>query len=53
MKETLTVFAFVLFFFALALGTLYYRTHSVVAPIVLHMALNVTSLTMAWFLPLE
>lgn len=44
---------FVLFFFALALGALYWRTHRIVAPLVLHMALNVTSLTMAWFLPLE
>lgn len=39
---------FVLFFFAIALGTLYYRTHRVVPVIVLHMSLNVTSLAMAW-----
>lgn len=38
----------VLFFFALALGTLYYRTHRIVPVIVLHMSLNLTSLAMAW-----
>jgi len=40
---------FVLFFFALALGTLYYRTHRIVPSIVLHMALNTSSLLMAWY----
>ena len=37
-----------LFFFALALGFLYYRTHRIVPAIVLHMSLNLTSLAMAW-----
>jgi len=36
-----------LFFFALALGIVYYRTHRIVPAIVLHMALNATSL-MIW-----
>lgn len=36
-----------LFFFALALGTLYFRTHRIVPAITLHMSLNVASLTMA------
>ena len=36
--------------FAAALGALYYRTHRVVASIVLHMALNATSLAIAWLL---
>ena len=36
-----------LFFFALALGALYHRTHRIVPSVVLHMALNVTSLLMA------
>jgi len=35
-----------LFFFALALGTLYYRTHRIVPAIVLHMALNATALAL-------
>jgi len=39
-----------LFFLALALGTLYYRTHRIVPAIVLHMALNAASLAMAWML---
>ncbi len=39
-----------LFFFALVLGLLYYRTHRIVASVVLHMALNATSLAMAWLL---
>lgn len=39
---------FVLFPFAIVLGTLYYRTHRIVPAIVLHMALNTTSLVMAW-----
>ena len=37
-----------LFFLALALGILYYRTHSLVPSIVLHAALNGTSLVLAW-----
>lgn len=37
-----------LFFFAIALGVLYYRTHRIVAPIALHMSLNATSLIVAW-----
>ena len=37
-----------LFFFALALGYLYQRTRSLVAPIVLHMALNASSMVMLW-----
>ena len=38
-----------LFFFAVVLGTLYYRTHRIVPSIVLHMALNASSLLMAWY----
>lgn len=34
--------------FAVALGFLYYRTHRIVPSIVLHMALNATSLALAW-----
>ncbi len=37
-----------LFFFALALGALYYRTHRILPSIVLHAALNGTSLMLAW-----
>jgi membrane protease YdiL (CAAX protease family) len=37
-----------LFLFSLILGTLYYRTHRIVPVIALHMALNFTSLTLAW-----
>ena len=37
-----------LFFLALALGTLYYRTHRLMPLIVLHAALNGTSLVLAW-----
>jgi len=37
-------------FFAMALGFLYYRTHRIVPSIVLHMALNGTSLALAWLL---
>jgi len=37
-----------LFFFALALGILYLRTHRISAPITLHVALNGTSLALAW-----
>jgi membrane protease YdiL (CAAX protease family) len=38
---------FTLFFLALVLGTLYYRTHRIVPSIVVHAALNVTSLALA------
>jgi membrane protease YdiL (CAAX protease family) len=34
--------------FAVVLGLLYYRTHRIVPSIVLHMALNATSLALAW-----
>jgi membrane protease YdiL (CAAX protease family) len=37
-----------LFFFALVLGALYYRTHRILPLIVLHAALNGTSLVLAW-----
>ncbi len=37
-----------LFILALALGVLYHRTHRIVPVIVVHMALNTTSLAMAW-----
>jgi membrane protease YdiL (CAAX protease family) len=39
---------FTLFVLALVLGTLYHRTHRIVPPIVLHMALNTTSLALEW-----
>jgi membrane protease YdiL (CAAX protease family) len=39
-----------LFFFALALGFLYCRTHRIVASIVLHMSLNATSLIALWLM---
>lgn len=39
-----------LFFFAAALGFLYFRTHRIVPAIVLHMTLNGVSLAMAWVL---
>jgi len=48
LPEYLAPDPFVLFFFSLALGTLYYRTHRLVPAIVLHMALNVTSLLLLW-----
>jgi membrane protease YdiL (CAAX protease family) len=38
---------FTLFVFALALGTLYYRTHRIVPAIVVHMSLNATTMAMA------
>jgi membrane protease YdiL (CAAX protease family) len=38
-----------LFFFALALGAIYYRTHRLLPVVVLHAALNGTSLLLAWF----
>lgn len=37
-----------LVFFAIALGVLFFRTHRITAPIALHMALNGTSLLVAW-----
>jgi len=37
-----------LFCFAVALGFLYFRTHRIVASIVLHMSLNLASLVMLW-----
>jgi membrane protease YdiL (CAAX protease family) len=40
-----------LFLFALVLGTLYWRTHRLVPSIVLHMALNATSVAMLLFRP--
>jgi membrane protease YdiL (CAAX protease family) len=46
LPESVTPDPFVLFPFSLALGYLYYRTHSIVPSIVLHMALNATSLAM-------
>jgi membrane protease YdiL (CAAX protease family) len=42
-----------LFFFALALGCLYQRTGSLVAPIVLHMSLNASSMLMLWLFSLS
>ena len=41
---------FVLFFLAVVLGILYYRTHRIVPVIVVHMSLNTTSLALAWML---
>jgi membrane protease YdiL (CAAX protease family) len=38
-----------IFFFAAALGLVYCRTHRIVPGITLHMALNLSSLLMAWF----
>jgi membrane protease YdiL (CAAX protease family) len=38
-----------IFFFAVALGFLYFRTHRAAPPIALHMALNASSLLMALF----
>jgi membrane protease YdiL (CAAX protease family) len=38
-----------IFFFAAALGFLYCRTHRIVPAITLHVALNLSSLLMAWF----
>jgi membrane protease YdiL (CAAX protease family) len=40
-----------LFFFALVLGILYYRTHRIVPLVVLHAALNATSLVLTWLGP--
>jgi membrane protease YdiL (CAAX protease family) len=37
-----------LFFLALALGTVYYRTHRIIPAIVTHMAFNATSLALFW-----
>jgi membrane protease YdiL (CAAX protease family) len=39
---------FTLFPFALVLGTLYCRAHRIVPAIVLHAALNTTSLVLLW-----
>jgi membrane protease YdiL (CAAX protease family) len=39
-----------LFFFAIVLGILYYRTHRITSVFMLHAALNSVSLAMAWFL---
>ena len=39
-----------LFFFALALGIVYYRTHRIVPVIVAHMAFNAYALSMAWLM---
>jgi len=39
---------YTLVLFAVVLGLLYYRTHRIVPSIVLHMALNATSLALAW-----
>jgi membrane protease YdiL (CAAX protease family) len=41
---------FTLFPFALVLGYLYYRTHRIVPSMALHLALNGTSLLLAWIL---
>ncbi|HUT88933.1 MAG TPA: CPBP family glutamic-type intramembrane protease [Thermoguttaceae bacterium] len=38
-----------LFFLALALATVYYRTHRIVPAITTHMAFNATALVLAWF----
>jgi hypothetical protein len=37
-----------IFFLAIVLGLLYYRTHRIVPSITVHMLLNATSLAMAW-----
>jgi membrane protease YdiL (CAAX protease family) len=36
-----------IFFLALVLGTLYYRTHRIAASLVLHMAFNATGVAIA------
>jgi len=36
------------FFFAIALGLLYYRTHRIAPSVAVHMALNATSLAMVF-----
>jgi membrane protease YdiL (CAAX protease family) len=38
-----------LFFFAMLLGTLYFRTHRIVPSLVAHASLNATSLLLAWW----
>jgi membrane protease YdiL (CAAX protease family) len=48
MPTQLAVDPIPIFFFAVALGALYCRTHRIVPGIVVHMALNLTSLTLAW-----
>jgi membrane protease YdiL (CAAX protease family) len=40
-----------LFFFALVLGTIYYRTHRIVPIVVIHAVLNGTSLLLVWLWP--
>jgi membrane protease YdiL (CAAX protease family) len=37
-----------LFFFALVLGTIYYRTHRILPTIVTHAAFNATTLLVLW-----
>lgn len=44
LPKTIAPDPFVLFFFAIALGVLYHRTHRIVPSIVLHMSLNTFSL---------
>lgn len=48
MPEYVSADPIALFFFAVVLGTLFYRTHSIVPPIVLHAALNATSFLAVW-----
>ncbi len=48
LPKYLTPDPFTLFPFALVLGFLYYRTHRLGSPIVLHMLLNATTLLLAW-----
>ncbi len=48
LPESISPDPFTLVPFAMVLGLLYYRTHRIAAPIVLHMALNATSLALAW-----
>jgi membrane protease YdiL (CAAX protease family) len=48
LPESISPDPFTLIPFAMVLGLLYYRTHRIVPSIVLHMALNATSLALAW-----
>jgi membrane protease YdiL (CAAX protease family) len=48
LPKTIAADPFTLVLFAFALGTLYHRTHRIVPAVVLHMALNATSLAVAW-----
>jgi membrane protease YdiL (CAAX protease family) len=50
LKDVVAADPLTLSFFAVALGLLYFRTHRLVPSIVLHMALNGTSLALAWLL---